>query len=79
MALFKADIETTEHHVKELGYCIAARQPEVVAFAAPIQIGSQIYAGNVSVSSDEEIGKLTTVLAPILIKIKAAMDAELQS
>jgi DNA-binding IclR family transcriptional regulator len=75
----KTEIEAAEHHVKEFGYCIASWQPEVLALAAPLQIGSQIYALNVSVSSDEDIGKLATELAPILLDIKTAMDKGLQS
>ena len=75
----KTEIETAELQVKELGYCIASWQPEVVALAAPIQIGAQIYALNVSVSSDEEIGKLASELAPILMAIKTAIDAGLKN
>lgn len=75
----KTEIETSEKQVNTLGYCIASWQPEVVALATPIQNGSQIYALNVSVSSDEDIGTLATELAPILMALKTAIDVGLQS
>jgi DNA-binding IclR family transcriptional regulator len=75
----KAEIETAEKQILQWGYCIASWQPEVVALATPIQIGAQIYALNVSVSSDEDIGALATELAPILMNIKTAIDSDLQS
>lgn len=66
----KTDIETADKEIKKYGFCMASWQPEVVALATPIKIGSQIYAMNVSVSSDEDVAQLANELAPVLMQLR---------
>ena len=73
----KTEIDDADKHVKKFGFCVASWQPEVVALATPIKIGTQIYAINVSVSSDEDVTKLTHELAPILMDLKINIQTSL--
>lgn len=73
----KEEIETADRQVKEYGFCIASWQVEVVALATPIQIGSQIYTLNVSVTSNEDVGSLAKQLSPILLGLKMKVESEL--
>jgi DNA-binding IclR family transcriptional regulator len=73
----KAEIETADSQVKESGYCIACWQPEVVALATPLQIGTQIYTLNVSVSSNEDLRSLVNELSPVLMEFRAKVEKAL--
>ena len=73
----KAELETSDRQVNEQGFCVACWQPEVVALATPIQIGTQIYALNVSVSSNENLDSLVNELSPALLKLREKIEAEL--
>lgn len=78
-AQLKKEIDVADKHVKMFGFCVASWQPEVIALATPIKIGTQIYALNVSVSSDEDVSKLTHELAPILMDLKLKIQTSLDS
>lgn len=72
----KTEIESAVLQFKKLGYCSASWQPEVVALAAPIELGSQIYALNVSVSSEGDANDIVLELAPVLMELRQKiMDA----
>jgi DNA-binding IclR family transcriptional regulator len=73
----KVEIETSERQIKECGFCIASWQPEVIALATPIKIGTQIYALNVSVSSDENAEKLANELFPVLLELRTKLETTL--
>lgn len=73
----KTEIETSDRQMKEFGFCIASWQPEVVALATPIQIGTQIYIFNVSVSSNENVGALAKELSPILLQLRTKVEKAL--
>lgn len=73
----KAEIETADRQVNEHGFCVASWQPEVVALATPLQIGTQIYALNVSVSSSENLESLANELSPVLMELREKIEAEL--
>jgi len=73
----KAEIEDADKQVKEFGFCIASWQPEVVALATPIEISPQIYVLNVSVSSDEDVGKLAIELSPVLMELRTKVETAL--
>ena len=75
----KIEIEESENQIKEFGFCLASWQPEVLALAAPIVIGTQIYALNVSVSSAEEREALTKELAPVLMELRAKLQESLSN
>jgi DNA-binding IclR family transcriptional regulator len=75
----KTEIETAERQVKEVGFCMASWQPEVIALATPIEVGHQIYALNVSVSSDEDVAKLANELFPVLLDLKTKVNAAMNS
>lgn len=75
----KAEIENADRQVKEYGFCIASWQPEVVALATPIHLGTQIYSLNVSVSSHEDVGSLANELSPALMELRAQVETELRS
>ena len=75
----KTQIENAEKQVKEHGFCMATWQPEVIALATPIVIGTQIYALNVSVSSDEDVAKLANELSPVLIDLTSQLNAAIHS
>jgi len=66
----ETEIETANRQVKDDGFCMASLQPEVIALATPIEMGTQIYALNVSVSSDEDVAKLANELSPVLMELK---------
>ena len=73
----KAEIETADAQVKKFGFCIASWQPEVIALATPIEVGNQIYALNISVSSDEDATKLANELAPVLMELRTKVETAL--
>jgi DNA-binding IclR family transcriptional regulator len=73
----EVEIETSERQIKECGFCIASWQPEVIALATPIKIGTQIYALNVSVSSDENAEKLANELFPVLLELRTKLETTL--
>lgn len=73
----KAEIEAAERQVSKHGFCITSWQPEVVALATPILIGSQIYVLNVSVSSSENLDSLENELSPVLMELRAKIQSEL--
>lgn len=73
----KTEIESAVLQYEKLGYCFASWQPEVVALATPIEIGSQIYALNVSVSSEGDTNDIVLELAPLLIDLRRKINAAL--
>ena len=75
----KTEIEAAERQVKQDGFCMASWQPEVIALATPIEVGHQIYALNVSVSSDEDVAKLANELFPVLMDLKTKVNAAMNS
>jgi len=66
----KAEIELAKLQFEKNGYCFASWQPEVVALATPIEIGAQIYALNVSVSSERDSNDIVLELAPVLLNLR---------
>jgi DNA-binding IclR family transcriptional regulator len=73
----KSEIDFAVKQYEELGYCFASWQPEVVALATPIEIGSQIYALNVSVSSEGTANDIVRELAPVLMDLRQKITAAL--
>ena len=73
----KTEIEDAENQIKKLGFCLASWQPEVLALATPIEIGPQIYALNISVTSSENVFNLTKELAPVLMELREKMQKDL--
>lgn len=74
----EAAIETANRQIKKDGFCMTSWQPEVIALATPIEIGTQIYALNVSVSSDEEVAKLANELSPVLLELKTKVTTAIR-
>jgi len=57
--------------IEDKGFCFASWQPEVLAVATPIEVGTHIYTLNVSVSSKRDTTELIAELAPILMNLRS--------
>lgn len=66
----KADIERAVQQVRDVGWCAAAWQPEVVAVAAPVVMPDAVYVLNVSVSTTDGLETVATRLAPALLALR---------
>lgn len=75
----KLEIESAVLQFEKNGYCFASWQPEVVALATPIEIGAQIYALNVSVSSEGDTNGILLELAPVLMDLRQKIIDSLAS
>ncbi|MFL6692709.1 MAG: IclR family transcriptional regulator [Ramlibacter sp.] len=72
------EIRASIAHVAARGYCGAAWQPEVVAFAAPLRFSTMPLVLNVSTSTSEPLRHVERELAPILLETVGKIDAELR-
>lgn len=75
----KIEIESAIKQYEEVGYCFATWQPEVVAIATPIEIGTHIYALNVSVSTEGDPRDTVFELAPALMDLRQKIMKALNS
>jgi DNA-binding IclR family transcriptional regulator len=75
----KSEIESAMLQFEKNGYCFASWQPEVVALATPIEIGAQIYALNVSVSSEGDSNNIVLELGPVLMDLRQKIVTALTS
>ena len=55
------------------GFCVAARQPEVVALASPIATAETCYSLNVSVSTVERMEAVVDALTAPLLELREAI------
>lgn len=58
---------------------MASWQPEVVAIASPLRVGSHIYAINISVLRAGDPTEIAQELVPLLIALKTAVEKALQA
>ena len=72
------EIERAIAQVAANGYCGESWQPEVVAFATPLQFSTMPLVLNVSTSTSESLQSMERELAPILLQTVARIDAELR-
>jgi DNA-binding IclR family transcriptional regulator len=66
----RADIERAVQQVREMGWCAAAWQPEVVAVATPVVMPDAVYVLNVSLSTTETLAPVAARLAPKLLALR---------
>ncbi|HKB53613.1 MAG TPA: IclR family transcriptional regulator [Ramlibacter sp.] len=73
----RRELEAAIDSTRELGYCWASWQPEVVALATPIRVGeSAVYVLNMSVTaSDPPQAVVDRLSAPLLALAKRITDA----
>jgi DNA-binding IclR family transcriptional regulator len=65
------EIESAVTSVRDLGYCAASWQAEVVALATPLPTAEAIYSLNVSISTADNIQAVVDALAAPLLELKA--------
>jgi len=78
-AALYADIQAARQSVRELGYCAAAWQPEVVAIAAPLEVDQDVYVVNISLSTTDSMESTVEMLAPCLLRLTAEIRQTLAS
>lgn len=71
-----AELEQSRQQVQAQGWCAAAWLPEVVALAAPLRFSSLPLILNVSVSTSESAPAVTQRLGPVLLDVRARIEAE---
>jgi DNA-binding IclR family transcriptional regulator len=72
------EIDEAMRSVRELGYCAASWQPEVVAVSTPLTIGPATYCLNVSVSGVAPSKELVRTLADKLLSLKIEITEQVE-
>jgi DNA-binding IclR family transcriptional regulator len=76
--ILSAEIAAALKSVKEVGFCAASWQPEVIAVAAPLVTSDMAYAVNVSVLTSDPFERVVSRLAPKLLTLRDDISIALE-
>jgi DNA-binding IclR family transcriptional regulator len=72
-----AEIDDAMVSVRDVGYCAASWQPEVVALSAPLKVPTGLYSLNVSVLTSDPMSEVVERLSDNLLKLAVEILDEL--
>jgi DNA-binding IclR family transcriptional regulator len=70
------EIEAARYSVREVGFCVASWQPEVIAISAPLSMADALYSLNVSVLTNDPVSTVVKRLAGSLLQLARDIQRE---